>query len=71
MDKNICNFGKNLRQIIFERHLKQKEIAKYAGVTEQSVSQIVNGKRNPSAMTALKIADYLGFDIREMLEERK
>ena len=50
-----------LKKMRVEKHLLQKDLAKFAGVTPQFYSYIENGNRRPSPQVAKRIAETLGF----------
>lgn len=54
---------KRLRQ---EREWNQTELAYHAGLAPSVISQIENGKRDPSARTLRKLADALGVEVGDL-----
>lgn len=50
--------------------LSQYQIAKIVNISQPSYCNIENGSRNPSVITAMKIADALGFDWTLFYEEK-
>ena len=59
--KYNMKFAKELRRILAERNITQKDLADYIGVTAPTVSRYVAGLRTPSRYRASKIAEYLGL----------
>ena len=57
-----------LKILLFERDIKQAEIARAVGVTEAAVSYIVNGIKKPGGETLKRIADYLKVPEEELKE---
>jgi len=51
-----------LAEIRMRQGLSHSEVAKKAKINRSFYTQIENGTRNPSVMTAQKIAKALGFD---------
>ena len=49
--------------------LKQKDVAEACGITQAEYCQIENGIRNPRVITAMKIANVLGFEWARFFEE--
>ena len=49
-----------------ERGICQEELAKYMGVSRQTISSLENGRYNPSITLAHKIAKYFGMTIEEV-----
>lgn len=64
-----------LKRILFEREISNRELAKKIGADETGLGFVVNGKRVPNLMTALKIAKTLEVSIEELwgylLEEKE
>lgn len=54
---------KRLRQ---EREWNQTELAYHAGLAPSVISQIENGKRDPSARTLRKLAEALGVEVGDL-----
>lgn len=46
-----------------------KELAQEVGLTEASVSRYRSGERSPSLMTVKKLADVMGVDAEELLQD--
>jgi transcriptional regulator with XRE-family HTH domain len=53
------NFGKNLKEVIIFLDLTQAEFAEKVGMTQAGVSQLVNGEREPSLASILKILEVV------------
>lgn len=58
-----------LKIVLFERGIKHRWLAEQAGIKEQTISDIVNGKRRPTLDNALKIAKALGVSVEELFGE--
>ena len=52
-----------LTQRRLEKGFTQIELAKKVGVSNQTISDIERGVRNPSPKLAMKISKVLGFDM--------
>lgn len=50
-----------------ERQWSQEHLANLAGTTKGYISQIENGKRDPSAETLRSLAAAFGLDVTEMI----
>lgn len=48
------------------RGVKQEEPANAAGVSQQTIGSLENGRYNPSITLAFKIARYFGMQIEEL-----
>lgn len=59
---------KNLREIREDRDVKQKEIAKYLNVSQNTYSQYETGVISLTADILLKLADYYGVSIDYLLD---
>ena len=55
-----------IEQIRKERGVLQEELAKYMGVSRQTISSLENGRYNPSITLAYKIAKYFNMTIEEV-----
>jgi transcriptional regulator with XRE-family HTH domain len=59
--------GKRIKELREEKGITTIELAEKSGVAQSTISQIENGKRNPSTGTAAKIAEALGVSITKIL----
>ena len=57
----------NLRKILKEKNMMQKQIAQDLKIRTNTFNQYVTGKRQPDHETLLKIADYLDVKVDELL----
>ncbi|MBI5138941.1 MAG: helix-turn-helix transcriptional regulator [Candidatus Vogelbacteria bacterium] len=58
--------GANIRRIRQEKNLMQKEFSKKVGLDAAYLSNIENGKMNPTVTTIEKIAKALGVTVSEL-----
>lgn len=65
------NFGQKLQTARMNMNLTQQKIADDFFITRQTVSSWENGNSYPDIMTLLKLSDYFGFSIDEILREDK
>lgn len=56
------DFQKRLRQAMFMKHIRQKDIAERTGISDGKISSYVNGRYKPNAEALAKIALALGVD---------
>ena len=56
----------NLKRIIDEKGVQQSWLAEQVGVTKVSMSRYISGERIPKAPIAIRIADVLGVDVKEL-----
>ncbi len=64
-----ANVGARIRQLRFEKHWTQDDIAEKVGVTREAVSYWELNRRTPAIGTLEKIAQVLGVSVAELLEE--
>jgi transcriptional regulator with XRE-family HTH domain len=60
-------FSSMLKHLREERHLSQKDIADYLGITRQAVASYELAKREPDYDVLRKLADYFGVSIDYLL----
>jgi transcriptional regulator with XRE-family HTH domain len=58
-----------LDEILKEKHIQQKELAEWLGVSKVSVSYWCNNQTNPSIDTLLSIAKVLEVKVSELINE--
>ncbi len=54
--------GRNVRRIRLETGLSQESFAEMSGFTQQYISGLENGRRNPTIVTVYEIAQALGVE---------
>lgn len=59
-------FAKHLRRLRIQKKISQKELSKYIGVPQTTLSDLENDKYEPSLSVAKKIANYFGKKIDEL-----
>jgi len=60
--------GKNLKRIRTAKGISQGEIGRILGVDKGFVSNIENGKTNPTLATISKLAEAIGVSTDELLK---
>jgi predicted transcriptional regulator len=60
-------FAKSLGQVLKYLNMSQAHFAKLIGITPAALSQIINGKREPSLSTVIKIVDAIYPTFEEMI----
>ena len=68
MKSEAKRLGENLKRIRTEKDITQSDIAKSLGVSRGFVSNIENGKTNPTLATIAKVAEVLGVSSSELLK---
>jgi transcriptional regulator with XRE-family HTH domain len=59
--------GLNVRKARLRQGLSQGEIAERSGFSQQYLSELENGKRNPTVITLFEIAAAMGVDVHTLL----
>lgn len=68
MPNTAKKLGDNIRRIRLERGLTQVELSKKLKVDRSYVSNVEQGKKNPTLTTMEKIANVLGVSTEELLK---
>ena len=68
MKNNKKKLGENLKKIRTKKNITQTELAKTLGVDKSFVSNIENGKTNPTLSTITNLAQTLGVSTNELLK---
>jgi transcriptional regulator with XRE-family HTH domain len=59
--------GRNLRRLREEKGLTQEAFADVVGFSQQYLSGLENGKRNPTVITLYEIAKALGASVEDLV----
>jgi transcriptional regulator with XRE-family HTH domain len=59
--------GINVRNARLRRDLSQGEVAEKSGFSQQYLSELENGKRNPTIITLFEIAEALHVEVHSLL----
>lgn len=62
--------GQNVRKIRLERGLTQEQLSEKSGLTQQYISDLERGLRNPTIITVYELAKALGVGHAELLHSR-
>ena len=68
MDKISEQLGKNMKRIRVKKKMSQGDIARALDVDRGYISNIENGKKNPTLATIQKLAEALGVSADELLK---
>lgn len=68
MENDAKKLGKNLKRIRMEKNIYQSDIANSLGASRGFVSNIENGKTNPTLTTITKIAKAVGVSADKLLK---
>lgn len=63
-----AKLGKNLKRIRTAKGISQGEIGRILGVDKGFVSNIENGKTNPTLATITKLAKAVGVSVGELMK---
>ncbi|MBU9918136.1 MAG: helix-turn-helix transcriptional regulator [Fusobacteriaceae bacterium] len=63
MELTTTKIGKSIKQRRKELNLELKDLQDYSGVNYVSISDIENGKANPTVKTLEKLLDVLGMEL--------
>jgi transcriptional regulator with XRE-family HTH domain len=61
--------GRGLRRARRDRALSQQDLSAATGVAQATLSDLERGKRGARASTVRKLAEALGVEPRELMEE--
>lgn len=67
MQSESAKLGKNLKRIRTEKGMTQGDIVRTLGVSRSFVSNVENGKTNPTLATIAKLAKALGVPTEELI----
>lgn len=60
--------GSNLKNMLKECIMTQKELAKYSGIDKSTISRYVNGELMPSVKNLINICDVLDCELDELID---
>ncbi|MBU3014359.1 helix-turn-helix transcriptional regulator [Poseidonibacter lekithochrous] len=63
MEVTSAKIGKTIKKRRKELNLELKDLQDYSGVNYVSISEIENGKANPTVKTLEKLLDVLGMEL--------
>ena len=69
MRNEASKLGKNLKRIRIAKGITQGDIVRKLGVGRGFISNIENGKANPTLSTIAKVAKAIGVSIEKLLKE--
>ena len=65
----VVHIGERLRRLREERALRQEDLAKLAGIGQNTVNRIEKNRTEPHMTTIRKLADALEVDPAELVRE--
>lgn len=67
----MYEFANTLNDYMEERDISQRELAKRAGVSESTVSDLIRGQRMPSIKSVVNISNVLGISTDDLVNFNK
>jgi transcriptional regulator with XRE-family HTH domain len=68
MKNEAQKLGKNLKRIRTGKGISQGDIVKTSGIDKAMISNIENGKTNPTLATIAKLAKAIGVSVGELMK---
>lgn len=68
MESEAKKLGKNMKRIRLDKGISQGDISRALNVARSFVSNIENGKTNPTLATISKLAKVLGVSVGELMK---
>jgi len=68
VENEAQRLGQNLKRIRTKKGISQGDIARTLKVNKSYISNVENGKSNPTLATIAKIARAIGVSIRELVK---
>lgn len=68
MQHEQIKLGKNLKRIRTEKGISQGDIARTLGVGRSFITNIENGKTNPTLATIAKLAKAIGISVGDLMK---
>jgi transcriptional regulator with XRE-family HTH domain len=65
--KDHYQFGKNLRQVMDALGLDQTDLSERTGLTQAAISQLLNGIRDPSLHTIVRILQVIPVKFEKLV----
>jgi len=62
--------GRNARRLREKRGLTQEQFAEISGFSQQYISDLERGKRNPTVVTLYELATALGVSHVELIQKK-
>lgn len=64
--KRLADFGKNLKRLRVQKNISQEEFAAKTELDRTYISGLERGKRNPSFLTLIKLAQTLDVPVGQL-----
>jgi transcriptional regulator with XRE-family HTH domain len=63
--------GRNTKKIRLAKGLTQEELAELSGFSQQYISDLERGRRNPTVVSLYELAQAMGVNFLELLQPEK
>ena len=63
------DYSKLLRKHMEEKHLNAYQLSKLTGISQSHISDLVNGKNNPSLDTVVRLIEPFGITLLDFFNE--
>lgn len=60
--------GENVRKARLAKGLTQEKLAELSGLTQQYISELENGKQNPTVITLYELGQQLGATVADLVK---
>lgn len=67
-EKLLYAMGRHIANIRLEQDMSQEDLAIKANLSREQISRIENGRRNPTYLTLVAIANALNVSVVELLD---
>lgn len=61
-------FGENLQEIMDEKHISQRELARQTGLSNTAISNYVNAQKMPGLKAILNLSYVLRVDLHDLID---
>lgn len=68
MANELSSLGRNLHIALYDKKMSKTELANKVGVSQQMISDIVQGKKTPSAAKLVQIARALDTTVDDLIK---
>ncbi|WP_394022680.1 helix-turn-helix domain-containing protein [Anaerococcus martiniensis] len=70
IDNDYSFIGSDIRKIREAKGITRKEIAENMYVSEETIRRIEKGENDPRISTLVPICNYIGIDIKDLINDR-
>lgn len=66
--KLLHDFGRNLKALLTDAQMSQKELSKLTGISECNISKYIAGNMMPSLKSIMNIMEALDCDFEDLVD---